>query len=120
VHFPPGSEDDLVEILRSDPGLPRYVTLAHPPGTPAWVEVDVLFPELRLVIEYDGARWHSTTERRESDALKREILQAAGYRVIRFTEERLDPARTLARIHRELDLSAVALLERSRRRRDVA
>jgi hypothetical protein len=115
-----GNEDDLIEILRSDPDLPPYETLAHPPGTPAWVEVDVLFPDQRLVIEYDGDRWHSTKQRRESDARKQEIVELARYRVIRFTEEHLPPARTLARIRRELELSAVVLLERGRRGRNVA
>jgi very-short-patch-repair endonuclease len=80
-----GFEDRVVELLRGH-HLPRFETNVHPPGTPQWVEVDVLFPNEKLVIEVDGARYHSTRFRKESDASKRAILEAAGYRVLRVGE----------------------------------
>ena len=99
-----GLEDDLVELLRGN-DFPPFQTDAHPPGTPGWVKVDVLFEAQRLVIEIDGGRWHNTPFRRELDARKQAILEAAGYRVIRLDEEALTPGRaaeTVARIRHDL------------------
>jgi hypothetical protein len=97
-----GLEDANVELLRRH-DFPSYDTNVHPPGTPAWVEVDVLFRERKLVIEVDGERWHGTAYRRRLDAHKQSILELAGYEVLRFTELELDPeseARTVALIWR--------------------
>jgi very-short-patch-repair endonuclease len=97
-----GFEDWLVEVLRAG-DYPPFETNAHPPGTPAWVEVDVLFREQKLVIEVDGGRWHNTPWRRALDARKQAILEAGGYRVIRLTEDdEANQAQTEARIRREL------------------
>jgi hypothetical protein len=103
-----GSEDDMLVLLRRH-DFPPFETCAHPPGTPAWVEVDVLFVEQRLVIEIDGGPWHKTKFRRELDAYKQKIVEDAGYRVIRFTDEDPKPARearTAARIWSELGREA--------------
>lgn len=87
-----GDEDDLVVILRAN-NFPRFVTNARPPGTPAWVEVDVLFPEQRLVIELDGGPWHKTGFRRELDAYKSGVLDDAHYSVLRLSDDDTKPAR---------------------------
>jgi Transcriptional regulator, AbiEi antitoxin/Protein of unknown function (DUF559) len=93
-----GNEDDLVVVLRAG-GFPPFETNAHPPGTPDWVEVDVLFKQQKLVIEVDGGRWHTTKFRRETDAQKQAIVEAAGYRVIRLSEDdQANTAQTEARI----------------------
>jgi very-short-patch-repair endonuclease len=81
-----GFEDWLVEVLRRH-DFPPFETNVHPPGTPDWVEVDVLFRAQKLVIEVDGDRFHSTPFRRESDARKQAIVEAAGFRVLRVCEE---------------------------------
>jgi very-short-patch-repair endonuclease len=81
-----GLEDWAVELLRSHP-FPSFETNVHPPGTPGWVEVDVLFPEQRLVIEVDGDRYHNTPYRREQDANKQSIIEAAGLKVLRLIDE---------------------------------
>jgi very-short-patch-repair endonuclease len=97
-------EDDVVELLRSN-DFPPFETNAHVPGTPHWVEVDVLFESQRLVIEVDSDRYHGTPFRREFDARKQAILEAAGYRVIRLDEEAVTPSRkaeTVARIRHGL------------------
>src|SRR5207302_5626115 len=80
-----GFEDWTVQLLRRH-NFPPFETNVHPPGTPNWVEVDVLFRAQKLVIEVDGDRFHSTPFRREFDARKQAILEAAGYRVLRVSE----------------------------------
>jgi len=97
-----GLEDANVELLRRH-DFPPYDTNVHPPGTPAWVEVDVLFRERKLAIEVDSERWHGTSYRRRLDAHKQSILEQAGYVVLRLTEQQLEPeseARTVALICR--------------------
>jgi very-short-patch-repair endonuclease len=86
-----GFEDWGVELLRGHP-FPSFKTNVHPPGTPAWVEVDVIFPGQGLVIELDGDRYHNTPYRRELDAHKQKLLEAAGLKVLRLTDEDADPA----------------------------
>ncbi|HWF75505.1 MAG TPA: type IV toxin-antitoxin system AbiEi family antitoxin domain-containing protein [Solirubrobacteraceae bacterium] len=81
-----GLEDDVVEMLRRHE-VPRFQTNVHVPGTPGWVEVDVLFPAHRLVIEVDGTPWHATPFRREFDAYKQSLVKAAGHHLIRLTED---------------------------------
>jgi very-short-patch-repair endonuclease len=87
--------------------FPPFQTNVRPPRTPVWVEVDVFFKQQGLVIEVDGDPWHKTKFRRELDAYKQKIVEDAGYRVIRFTDEDPKPpreAQTAARIWRELEL----------------
>jgi very-short-patch-repair endonuclease len=97
-------EDWGVELLRAH-DLPAFETNFHPPGTPDWIEVDVYFPEQRLVIELDGDRYHRTPYRREQDANKQSIIEAAGIKVLRLTDEDGEPkneARTVERIEAAL------------------
>jgi hypothetical protein len=47
--------------------------------------VDLAYPELRLIIEVDGRKWHSTMEAFEEDRLRDNLAQLAGWRVIRIT-----------------------------------
>jgi hypothetical protein len=99
-----GFEDWTVELLRAGE-FPRFITSAHPPGTPRWVEVDVFFPTEGLVIEVDGGRWHNTPWRRERDDYKRAIVRDAGYPVLVVTDEdgqEPDPAETALTIHAAL------------------
>jgi hypothetical protein len=81
-----GFEDWAVEVLRRH-DFPPFETNVHPPGTPKWVEVDVLFRAQKLVIEVDGDRFHRTRFRREFDAHKQAIVEAAGYRLLRVSED---------------------------------
>jgi very-short-patch-repair endonuclease len=53
------------------------------------VEVDIVVPQLALVIEYDGAYWHQ--DRDEHDSRKTSRLIAAGLTVIRVRDDGLDP-----------------------------
>jgi hypothetical protein len=95
-----GFEDWAVELLRRH-DFPPFETNVHPPGTPAWVEVDVLFPAEKLVIEVDGDRYHSTSFRRELDARKQSILEAAGHPVLRVCEDDGE-ANLIARVRSQL------------------
>jgi very-short-patch-repair endonuclease len=97
-------EDWGVDLLRRR-NFPAFKTNVHPRGTPAWVEVDIYFPRHGLVIEIDSERYHDTPYRRERDATKRQLMEAAGLTVLRLTDEDAEPAneeRTVARIERAL------------------
>jgi very-short-patch-repair endonuclease len=48
-------------------------------------EVDLLWPDNRLIVEVDGYAFHSTRQAFERDRLRDARLQAAGYAVIRVT-----------------------------------
>ena len=86
-------EDDLVELLRRG-NFPPFDTNAHVPGTPPWVEVDVWFPQQRLVVEIDGPH-HDTAYRREFDAYKDTFVRAAKAGVLRLDEDTVTPTRKL-------------------------
>ena len=47
-------------------------------------KVDILFPKERVVIEYDGSRWHSFDGKWEADRDKSLDLLSQGYKVIRI------------------------------------
>jgi very-short-patch-repair endonuclease len=72
--------------------FPPFLMNTTVPGLPTWIEVDFLFPEQRVVIEADGARFHDTKARQARDRRKQAILEAAGLRVIRLRHEDVEPA----------------------------
>jgi very-short-patch-repair endonuclease len=99
-----GLEDDMVTMLRRH-HAPSFETNVHVPGTPDWVEVDVLFAAQKVAIEVDGTRWHSTPFRHELDAHKQSLVEAAGHRVIRLTDDDVtaqSETQTMARVWRAL------------------
>jgi very-short-patch-repair endonuclease len=67
-------------------------------------EVDLVWPEHRLIVEFDGFAYHSDRHAYETDRTRDADLQAAGYRVIRITWRALEdsPEAVLARIARAL------------------
>ena len=70
----------FLRIVR-DAGLPQ-------PQTQVWLKgfrVDFYWPELKLVVETDGATFHRTPERQEADARRSQALFAAGFTPLRFT-----------------------------------
>ncbi len=62
-------------------------------------QVDLHWPEHRLVVEFDGWAYHSTRAAFERDRLRDAELQLAGERVLRVTRRRLTgtPERLIAR-----------------------
>ena len=55
-------------------------------------EVDMAWPEHRLVVELDGHEFHRTRGAFERDRIRDAELQLAGYRVLRVTHRRLTTA----------------------------
>jgi very-short-patch-repair endonuclease len=47
--------------------------------------VDFLWPELRLIVETDGLRYHRTAAQQATDRVRDQVLVAAGFTVLRFT-----------------------------------
>jgi very-short-patch-repair endonuclease len=95
-------EDRTLDLLlRHD--FPRPLVNVHVQALHRSFEVDFLFPELRLVLETDGDRYHGTRLAREADAQRQADLEAAGYRVVRLnwrqvTREQDQTVRRLRRI----------------------
>lgn len=60
-------------------------------------EVDVFWPNSRLVVELDSRGYHTSPRAFEADRARDAVLQRAGYRVIRITHHRLhaDPTGVL-------------------------
>lgn len=67
-------------------------------------EVDVLWPDAKLVVEVDGYEFHSTRAAFERDRRRDGELQAAGYRVLRVTWRQLEdePEALIAALARTL------------------
>lgn len=64
------------------------------------MEVDFLWPEQKLVVEFDGFAYHSDRSSFEQDRLRDQRLAAAGYRVLRITARQVDnrPEALIARL----------------------
>jgi hypothetical protein len=101
------SDSDLEILFRpiaSAAGLP-------PPRTKAWVngfEVDFFWPELGLVVETDGLRYHRTASTQTRDHVRDQTHVAAGLTSLRFTHHQVKHERatvewllrqTVQRIH---------------------
>ncbi len=80
-----GYERKLLELLE-EACLPRPLANAKVDG----MEVDLLWPEQKLIVEFDGFAYHSDRDAFERDRLRDQRLTAAGYRVIRVTARQLD------------------------------
>jgi very-short-patch-repair endonuclease len=81
-------------------GLPRPQTQRHVNG----FRVDFYWPELGLVVETDGLRYHRTAVQQSRDRVRDQAHMAAGLTCVRFThaQVRFQPGRV------EATLSAVA------------
>lgn len=67
-------------------GLPEPVSqLSLPWRSSVNGRVDFAYPQVRLIIELDGRAWHSTLEAFESDRMRDNHAQLAGWRVLRIT-----------------------------------
>ncbi|HTW11714.1 MAG TPA: type IV toxin-antitoxin system AbiEi family antitoxin domain-containing protein [Solirubrobacteraceae bacterium] len=80
-------ERKLLELIVAA-GLPKPVTNVPVAGH----EVDMLWPEHKLVVEFDGFAFHHDRKAFETDRLRDQHLVVAGYRVIRITARQLDQA----------------------------
>lgn len=101
------SDSDLEIFFRpiaAAAGLPPPLTKAMVNG----YEVDFFWPDLGLVVETDGLRYHRTTAEQTSDHLRDQTHVAAGLTTLRFTHRQVkhEPAhvreilrRTVQRLH---------------------
>lgn len=88
-------ERKLLKLL-AQAGLPRPITNHRVAGH----EVDVVWLDKRLVLEFDSFRFHRNRRSFENDRRRDQDLVAAGYRVIRITARQLDhePLGLIARL----------------------
>lgn len=87
-------------------GLPNPVRQFRAP----WLRrikgrVDFAYPPQRLLVEADGRRWHLLAEAFETDRLRDNAAQLAGWRILRFTWEEITtaPERVVSTIRRALE-----------------
>jgi hypothetical protein len=78
------------------------------PGSNLWVEgaeVDMVWPDKRLIVELDSHEFHRTRAAFERDRMRDTALQLAGYRVLRITDRRLEsePEEVAASVRALLD-----------------
>jgi hypothetical protein len=85
------AEAAALELIR-ELGLPLPLANHRAQG----LEVDFLWPDLRLVLEVDGFAYHGSPEAFHRDRERDRVLAAAGYQVLRFTWQQLhhDKVRT--------------------------
>ena len=96
----------------------RFLHLVHAAGLPmpetqAWVNgfrVDFYWPELGLVVETDGLRYHRTASQQRTDRLRDQAHTVAGLTHLRFTAAQIrhEPQRamkTLASVVSRLDFA---------------
>jgi very-short-patch-repair endonuclease len=77
-------EREFLRIVRAA-GLPRPLTQARVNG----FLVDFFWPELGLVVETDGLRYHRTPAQQARDRLRDQAHAAAGLTPLRFTREQV-------------------------------
>jgi very-short-patch-repair endonuclease len=89
-------EDSFASFARRF-DLPPYEFNARVAG----YEVDVLFPEQRVIVELDGYEFHGTRQAFERDRERDATTLVAGHITVRITWERLTnaPEKEAARLH---------------------
>jgi very-short-patch-repair endonuclease/predicted transcriptional regulator of viral defense system len=90
----------LLRALLRKAELPQPLSNQHLLGH----RPDLLWPEHRLIVEFDGFQWHGHRAKFESDRARDAIFVAHGYRVIRVTWPQLikHPYRVIANLARAL------------------
>jgi very-short-patch-repair endonuclease len=85
-------ERRFLKLIRRE-GLPVPKTQQRIEG----FRVDFLWPELRLVVETDGLRYHRTAAQQAKDRLRDQALVGAGLTVLRFTHAQVvfEPSRVV-------------------------
>jgi very-short-patch-repair endonuclease len=91
----------MLKLLR-DAGLPQPLTNTKVEG----FEVDFLWPDQKLIVEFDGFQFHGHRAAFERDRRRDQRQIAAGYRVIRITWRQLaeEPLTVVATIARALGI----------------
>jgi hypothetical protein len=92
-------KSDLEELFQAfliDAGLPLPLTNVLIEG----IEVDCVWPAVRLIVELDSRTHHDTADAFEADRARDRRLEAAGWRVVRITWRQLHDTR--ADVERDL------------------
>ena len=77
--------ESLARTVLVTGGVPRPRCNADVSWLGGWIaRVDLLWEEEKVIVEYDGIV-HLTEDQRRKDAVRRNLLQDAGYVVIVFT-----------------------------------
>jgi very-short-patch-repair endonuclease len=94
-----GGERDLQQVLRGA-GVHGWVANVAIRLAGATYYPDLLFEAARLIVEFDGFAVHGTRQAFEADRVRQNRLMAAGFRVLRYTWQRLqdDPEGIVAEI----------------------
>ncbi|HEX8770624.1 MAG TPA: DUF559 domain-containing protein [Acidimicrobiales bacterium] len=105
-YIPPASEFErrFFELLEAA-GLPKPVRQLDVGDEVDWIgRVDLAYPEFKVIVEVDSDRHHSSRLDQEADAERDRRLKAAGWCVIRVTEEDLKRGapKALAELRRTL------------------
>ena len=89
-------------------GLPRPLTQKRVNG----FKVDFYWPELRLVVETDGLRYHRTPNQQAKDKLRDQVHAAAGLVPLRFTHAQVmfDSGRVVSVLRRVAERQRLQLL----------
>ena len=84
---------------------PQVNTIPRLVGGSGSRRFDLCYPELKLIVEYDGRHHAQDSEQWSSDILRREALEAQGWRLIIVNAEALynNPSETLRRIRSALE-----------------
>jgi very-short-patch-repair endonuclease len=98
-----GLEARLLTLIGAA-GLPNPVCNRRVEAEGKGIEVDLLWPDQRLVVEADGRRFHENPLAFEGDRLRDRVLHLAGYRVVRFTHLQIEKEadEVISTIHRLL------------------
>jgi very-short-patch-repair endonuclease len=84
-----GYERRLLALIR-DADLPMPLTNAHVGEH----MVDMLWPDLKLVVEFDSWGFHGDRASFESDRLRDQVLSTSGHHVMRITARQVDNSAT--------------------------
>jgi len=78
--------ESLARALLASAGISRpQLQYVIRDGRAFLARVDMCWPELRLVVECDGRRWHDPEDSRNSDRRRDNALERLSWRVLRFT-----------------------------------
>ncbi|MGB7859852.1 MAG: type IV toxin-antitoxin system AbiEi family antitoxin domain-containing protein [Acidimicrobiia bacterium] len=100
-------ERRLVKLIEES-GLPKPDFQFKPEWlAPTNGRVDLAYPESMLIVEADGRRWHALLNSFESDRLRDNAAQLAGWRILRFTWKAVvdDPLGVAAAVRQALKIS---------------
>jgi very-short-patch-repair endonuclease len=81
----------MLPVIRAA-GVPRPL-FNHPVGVPGRTDpliVDLLWPDLRLVVELDSQRWHGDWQQAEIDRDRDQLLALAGHLCHRFVRRKVE------------------------------